>query len=40
MFDIIDVQNLFTITEITDKFLLISDIQNLLTLNEVNNDGN
>ena len=40
MFDIIDIQNLFSISDISNNFIKISDIQNLITISEVTSDGN
>lgn len=39
MFDIIDIENLFKIIEVTDNFINIKDIQNMITVNEVNENG-
>ena len=39
MFDIIDIENLISIVEITDEFILIQDIENIFTINEVNKNG-
>ena len=39
MFNIIDIDNLITIVEITDKFLNISDVENIISLEEVNTNG-
>lgn len=39
MFDIIDIENLISIIEITDEFILIQDIENIFTIDEVNKNG-
>lgn len=39
MFSIIDIENLISITEITDEFILIQDIENIFTIDEVNKNG-